>query len=209
MVSLGISDDWSFESHFAEIKDVYVYAFDASLDLRFWAKRVITETIKNPLNFYAIRKLTSYKKFFSGKHKHIKKFVGLNSNSPTHCTLNSILENIKNDKIFLKIDVEGSEYRLLDEIILNQNRITGLVIELHDCDIHLQKIEKFIRKFNLNLIHIHANNFSPVRLDDGLPLVMELTFSKYHILSDSTYLPHKLDMPCNSKEKEINLIIRS
>ena len=62
-----------------------------------------------------------------------------------------------------------------DEIIAIEERLTGLVIELHDVDIHLNKIEKFIDKFSLNLVHVHANNFAPIRAYDHLPIVLELT----------------------------------
>ena len=207
LIGLGLYDDWSFESDFVAINDVDVYAYDASLDFNFWIKRVIIESVKNPFGFYAIKKFLSYKKFFKGKHKHIKKFVGLNSYCQNYLTLTSVLRMIKKDNIFLKIDVEGAEYRFLDDLISNQNRISGLVIELHDCDIHLKKIKEFIRSFDLNLIHIHANNHSPIKLEDGLPVVIELTFSKFSELSNSNNLPNILDMPCNKNEGEIQLIV--
>ncbi len=207
LIGCGICDDWSFESDFVKINDVEVYAYDASVNVKFWLKRILIESIKNPFSFYAIKKIISYRNFFKGKHKHIKKFVGLNVNSQIHCTLTSALECADKDNIFLKIDVEGSEYRFLDELIQNQNRISGLVLELHDCDVHLSKIEKFIKNFGLNLVHIHANNYAYIRLDDGLPLVLELTFSKHGKLLDKTDLPHKLDMPNNKNEAEIELIV--
>ena len=83
----------------------------------------------------------------SNRHHHVEKFVGLNSGNHNHCTLASILSDITSQNIFMKIDVEGSEYRFLDTIISNQSRISGLVLELHDCDLHLEKISNFIEKF--------------------------------------------------------------
>jgi len=118
-----------------------------------------------------------------------------------------VLNETKSKNIFLKIDIEGSEYRFLNDIVANEDRITGMVIEFHDCDIHLKKIEAFIDKFSLNLIHIHANNFAPIRLNDNLPLILELTFSKYAELSNSHTLPHKKDMPNDEKTAEIELLI--
>jgi hypothetical protein len=107
----------------------------------------------------------------------------------------------------MKIDIEGSEYRLLDTLILNQNRISGLVIEFHDCDLHLNTIKNFIQNFGLKLAHIHANNFFPIRLDDELPLILELTFSKYCEVQKVESLPHILDMPNNKIKPEISLSI--
>jgi hypothetical protein len=211
LIGLGIADDWSFESDFVKYNDTEVIAYDASTGFLFLLKRMLIETIKNPLNFNGVKKLFSYKKFFRGKHKHIKKFVGLNTSNEMYCTFQEVINETNNGKIFLKIDVEGSEYRFLDNIVANEQRINGIVIELHDCDIHLKEIEIFVQKLNkcgLNLVHIHANNFAPIRLDDGLPLVMELSFSRHAKFTDSFILPHKLDMPNNKSSVEYNLLIR-
>ena len=64
------------------------------------------------------------------------------------------------DNVFLKIDIEGSEYRILDQLIENQKKINGLVIEFHDCDLHFDRINRFIQSFELDLVHIHVNNYS-------------------------------------------------
>ena len=71
--------------------------------------------------------------------------------------MNEILGNNKNIEkpLLLKIDIEGSEYRLLDEIISNQNFLSGLIIEFHDVDLNLNKINEFIENFSLSLSHIH------------------------------------------------------
>lgn len=211
LIGLGIGDDWSFESDFVKYNDIEVIAYDASLNFRFLLKRMIIETIKNPLNFNYIKKLFSYKKFFRGKHKHIKKFVGLNTSNGMYCTFLEVLNEANNKNFFLKIDIEGYEYRFLDDIVANEEKITGMVIEMHDCDIHLNEIERFIKNLNkrsLYLAHIHANNFSPIRLNDGLPLVMELSFSRHAKFSNSFTLPHKLDMANDKNSTDYELLIR-
>jgi hypothetical protein len=131
----------------------------------------------------------------------------LNSENDNYCTFSEVISEKNHKNIFLKIDVESSEYRFLDEILENEDRIVGMVIELHDCDIHLKKIKRFINKFDLSLVHIHANNYAPIRSDDCLPLVLELTFSKYAKSSNSSMLPHKLDMPNNKNVSEIKLFV--
>ena len=118
-----------------------------------------------------------------------------------------MLNEADSQNIFLKIDIEGSEYRFLDDIIANEERITGMVLELHDCDIHLKKIQNFIKKLSLKLVHVHANNYAPIRASDGLPLALELSFSRYCETFCKPYLPHKLDMPNSKRSAEIQLII--
>ncbi len=207
LIGLGICDNWSFEEDFALRNDVEVFAYDASVNFKFWMKRVFAETIKNPLKCYAFRKFFSYKYFFKGKHKHIKKFVGLNAHDNINCSFLEVLNQTKSKNIYLKIDIEGSEYRFLDDIINNENRITGMVIEFHDVDIHLNKIKNFIEQFSLNLVHVHANNFAPIRADDDLPITLELTFSKFAKFAKNYNLPHRLDMPNNKKYHDYEIIV--
>ena len=51
------------------------------------------------------------------------------------------IKNISN--IFFKIDIEGSEYELLDSILLMQDNIVGLAIEFHDLNKNLDKVRDF------------------------------------------------------------------
>ena len=211
LVGLGISDDWSFEEDFRNFKNVPVYAYDASIDEKVFLKNFVKSLPKLNNPIFILKKLKtifSYLKFFSKTEvTHIKKFVGFNSHSTNHISMQKVFEKIKYTNIFLKIDIEGSEYRILETLLLHQSRICGLVIEFHDIDLHLDKIERFIRDFSLNLVHIHANNFGDLILESSMPLVLELTFSKYSSASAKRSLPHKLDNPNSNKYEEIQLII--
>ena len=209
LISLGIFDDISFEQEFIKNNDIELMAYDGSLNIKFWLKRILVEFFKNPFNLYALKIFFSFNNFFKGKRKLIKKFVGLNTTDENFCTLSSILDKLDHKNIFLKIDIEGYEYRLLDTLILNQDRICGLVIEFHDCDIHLEKIKSFLEDFQLKLAHIHGNNFTPIRSSDKLPLTLELTFSKYCKQEYRCLLPHKKDMPNNKDKAEIELKVES
>ena len=211
LIGLGISDDWSFEEDFRNFKNVRVYAYDASIDEKVFLKNFFKSLFKlnNPILILKnLKTIFSYLKFFSKTEvTHIKKFVGFNSHSPNNISMQKVFEKIKYTNIFLKIDIEGSEYRILETLLLNQSRICGLVIEFHDIDLHLDKIDKFIRDFSLNLVHIHANNCGDLILESSMPLVLELTFSKYSSASIQRSLPHELDNPNSNKYEEIQLII--
>jgi hypothetical protein len=211
LIGLGINDDWSFEEDFLSQKKVSIYAYDASVNKNFFLKQLIKSVVRvDNLKIFVhwLNVLLRYKKFFSQPNViHIKKFVGLNSIDNIHCTFADVLKETNSDNIFLKIDVEGSEYRFLDDIVANEERITGMVIELHDVDIHLNEIENFINRFNLNLVHVHANNYAPTRANDDLPLVLELTFSKHSNNFKEPKLPHNLDMPNNKNRSEYEILI--
>ena len=76
----------------------------------------------------------------------------------------------------MKVDIEGDEYKILDQILNNSEKINTLIIEFHNIHEDLDKIGSFIdRSSVLKLIHIHANNFAGSN-KDGDPNVIELTF---------------------------------
>ena len=136
LVSFGISDDWSFEEDFSKLGDKKIYSYDYSVNGRFW----ITNFIKSILRILFLKNITEnfiklfdyfkYKKFFDLKDNfHFKKFITSSSmkknlfKSNINISLNETLKEIDKD-IFLKIDIEGSEYRILDEIIKNSKKLT-------------------------------------------------------------------------------------
>lgn len=202
LISLGINDDWSFEEDFLK-KNIIIKCFDDVLDEKFLLKKIINHFIfffSNSNNFSLLKNCIS--NYFS--FLRIKKKIQFNKKSISYNDLNKILSQETNN-IFLKIDIEGHEYRILDDLLLNQKKIIGLVIEFHDCDLHLEKIIKFLNSFNLTLVHIHGNNAS-IRDLNGDIVVLELTFSKNPIqVSDICVLPNKLDMPNSHNKSEVIL----
>ncbi len=80
--------------------------------------------------------------------------------------------------IFLKIDIEGWEYRVLDELAQNADRFSGMAIEFHDTDLHGERIDAFIDAISGEhaLIHFHPNNYAATD-QDGNSIVFELTFA--------------------------------
>lgn len=207
LISFGINDDWSFESDFTNLRNMPLLAYDASVNLKFFIKITIISifNLKNFSNiFHGPYKIIKYFLFFRGDKKHIKKYVGINS-PENYISLKNILNSVASDSIFLKVDIEGSEYRLLTTIIDYQERLTGLVIEFHDCDLHIEKIKFFIEHFKLRLVHVHANNYAPIIPESGLPTVLEMTFSKFSQSNNYIDLPHKLDMPNDRLSEEIRI----
>ena len=201
LISLGINDDWSFEEDFLKKKNIIIKCFDDVLDEKFLLKRIIIQFISffEKRNFGLLK--NSISNYFS--FLRIKKKIQFNKKRISYNDLNKILSQETNN-IFLKIDIEGHEYRILDDLLINQNKIIGLVIEFHDCDLHLEKITKFLSLFNLTLVHIHGNNFAQTDLNDDI-VVLELTFSKNPTqVNDICVLPNKLDMPnCHYKNEVI------
>ena len=206
LISMGLDLDWSFEENFKKKNDkINIICFDDNLDKKFILKKIIIQIILIIFNrnlkylFSLIKNFINFN-FFIRKVKYQKKRINYGD-------ILKIQNNINN--LFFKIDIEGSEYRILDELIKIKDKITGIIIEFHDVDLHVTKIENFINNIGLKLIHIHPNNFGG--LDRfGNPNLIELTFEKKPILLNETnILPHKHDMKNNPHSDDINLIFNT
>jgi len=181
LISLGINNDWSFEESFLTYSSNTVMMYDGSVSKKIFLKIFILDLIEIVSLKFIIKSLTgsffishlkksyadfftflSFKKFTSKSNvKFHKEFV---SNKPNTIKLNDIIQNnyIKGDSYFLKIDIEGDEYRIYEDIILNADFISGMVIEFHEIDVMQNKFIEIIEalKKYFYITHIHANNCS-------------------------------------------------
>jgi len=100
----------------------------------------------------------------------------------------SLIIKEKLKKVFLKIDIEGSEYLILDELIELSHLIDGLVIEFHDIENHLEIIQRFVERTPLNICHIHCNNHGRVNANN-LPDSIECSFTAQPAISSGSCPP--------------------
>lgn len=205
IISLGIWLDWVFEKEFLKIKKKKINFFpvDDNLDLNFIIKTIYKDIGK--IFFYFDVK-SIFKSFYIliDYIFFIQKFII--KSTVDYGFLENLIKKKKLENIFLKIDIEGSEYRVLDEILKNKDKINCVVIEFHDVDLHMKRIVNFIQKLKFQLTHIHPNNFGGTD-NNGNPKVLEITLEKkpqlinYH----ENNLPHDLDYKNNPKIEDIKL----
>lgn len=191
LISFGIGKDWSFEFHLKKIKNIPIFAYDHTIE--------------------KFEELPQFKSFFNVNRNNyfFKKKIGetLLENNNTN------IEKIVNDlnlyflglkpPIFFKIDIEGSEYIILNDLVKFSKSISGLVIEFHDVPVNLNIILKFIKDIDLDLCHIHANNWGGLD-SNNVPKVLELTFARDPIKIDNkSTIPHILDQRNNPRKEEI------
>jgi hypothetical protein len=182
IITCGLNDDWEFEKSLLKINTkCIVQAYDHTIDKKFWVER-FKKDIKH---FFLLKKIRlrkiihifrylDYLRFFKNHNKHYILKIGTEDISNQEITINKILEAYQS--VLLKVDIEGDEYKILDQILDNSKKINTLIIEFHNIHKNLNKIEDFIIKSKeLKLIHIHANNFAGSN-KDGDPNVIELTF---------------------------------
>jgi len=188
-ISGGISDDISFEEDLLEIfPELTCFAFDGTINY-------LPKT--NPrINF-------------------VKKNLG-NVNAANLTNLHEYMKNYNN--IFMKMDIEGHEFRILPTLIKNNyiSKIKQLVIEIHTPadiglfpdyfkglqDIKNEHMFNVINNINKThtLVHFHANNGPNIHTIDGinLPNVFELTFIRNEFVTEKIRntdpLPTDIDM---------------
>ncbi len=209
LISLGINSDWSYEEDFVRCKKVPIIAFDGTINSQKFFKNIIKTIFRfdNPKLFLdACKTYISYLTFFRNSIKHFQKNVSSQTKDISkYISMEEVFALTDKSSVFLKIDIEGFEYRILDTILENQHRLSGLAIEFHDFDLHLDKIERFIDKLSLPLVHVHANNWGIILEKNQLPEGLEMTFSSNALQEEKYILPHPLDMPNNPSKEEIEL----
>lgn len=209
LIGFGVNDDWSFEEDFIARRPIPVFAYDPTVNRKLFMRR-LQKAFMRPHRLkdlsYAYRVLTGYDNFFRDDRVHIEKFVGMPHNNDAYGVSDILAQYVPNEKkVFFKIDIEGSEYRIFDDLIAYANRISGLVIEFHDVDLHMSKIERFVGEFSLKICHVHGNNYGGI-MPDGTPPVIECSFTSQELSGPwSGSLPHELDAPCRANKTDYTI----
>lgn len=179
LLSMGLNDDWRFESAFRAMSGARVICFDHSVTLRFWALYTVKQAVRLRLR-RAVRYL-AYRSFFASRdveHRRLK----IGYDSPGGVSLATLLRENDGNCIFLKVDIEGSEYRILDDIVANSHRFTGIVMEFHDLDLHRGRVESFFGSLEgFSIVDLHANNCGGLDAA-GDPLVLEISLTRNEFL---------------------------
>ena len=108
LVSLGVSNDWSFERDFLKHVNVPLHAYDASFNLNLFLKQMVARlpvfwtktSIQRIITFF------SYIYFFRGDKKHFQHFVGIDA-GPVHIYHSEVLSKTEEQDIFLKLTLKA------------------------------------------------------------------------------------------------------
>jgi len=192
LLAMGVNDDWSFEAAFVKANAALeIHAYDHTISKRIFSIGILVASARFMLGksnileiIRRIRLLGAYKSFFKGNVKHFQERVHNRLDTGNDANFQKIFDRIKSDKVFIKMDIEGSEYRLIDDVLSRSSRITGLVVEFHDTDplrmVFLEAIKKLQTVYSI--VHIHGNNYGPA-CGDGLPEFLEITFIRKDFLA--------------------------
>jgi hypothetical protein len=108
---------------------------------------------------------------------HIKKW--LSAKNKIFSIISDKIDLKYDDKIILKLDIEGSEYELLDEIIENINLFNCMVFEFHDLHKKNELLIDFINncKDRFNVVYLGINPSGGFD-EFNNPKVIEISFER-------------------------------
>ena len=187
LITLGVGDDISFEmdlEKFNSLKKVHMYDYTINhflfikIILKYFRRLITFRTKLN--NFtYSITNYFNFIRFNNKKNVFLyKKRVVEEIKDKIDINLNSIFKEIKSNKNLLKLDIEGGEYSVIEQIIQNSSNIKMLIIEFHFIkskkDLFINSVKKLLNNFDI--IHIHANNYFNLQNNDTFFEVLEITF---------------------------------
>lgn len=222
LVSLGINDEWSFE------KDC-ILKFNLShvvmIDMNLSYKNIIWQYIKSSLVMcYRPNNITVQKSYILNKYKfndfnklktksNIKYSKYKIGNNVNELSLIGLLKKYRllnqNKSVFIKIDIEGSEYSIIEQISLNASIFSGIVIEFHNIIKAPEMLDLaltiLLKDFYIG--HIHLNNYTSKigALSDALELSFIPKSMIPNPVKDFRSFPiTSLDYPCNPEKEDYN-----
>lgn len=215
LISFGLNFDWSFERDFAKSHPgAPIHVYDPTVGrARFlragcWA---LLGAIYSRSEREKFRACCDYFKFFKPPVLHFRNWIGKGTEALGLVDAISKMPSAKN--VLLKVDIEGSEYEILDEILDFSHRMEVIAIELHDIDQHESKITEFVDKLkNTHVVaHLHGNNFAAPCPDGEMPTAIEVVFVRRPpspVMEYEGHLPRAaLDQP-NSRKAPDTIIRR-
>ena len=200
LVRVGKDNDGGYLVNMADItKTRKLISFGVGSDVSF-EQRMSSLGIRD-IDAYDEQVTEEVKQYFTDERRFKQKNI----------TKDNFEDIVIGTNLFLKCDIEGGEYQLLDLILHNDYRFTGMVIEFHSMfdPENLNLISNFIAKTKLKLVHTHINNYFYYIAPNGdIPDTVELTFTSSNNIwyNPDLKIPHPLDMPNNPEDDQFELL---
>jgi hypothetical protein len=211
LVCAGLGNEFSFERDFRRMNPesrIQMYDHTVSFSLQ----KLLTSIIK--FNFYAARVYLGFqvrKTFFFNRLSRNDLYgleVRAKSIAKESVSLEDMLTRTKSENIFLKIDIEGGEYELLETILKYSRVVTSLVIEFHRLNDFQRELLAFSSELlrTHKLINVNANNYDSSGVD--FPNIIELTFLRLDLFEPSEIAQSMYNFPNNNEQPEIRIVFK-
>ncbi len=201
LLSFGLSYDWSFERDFKKLNaGAIVHCYDHTVSL----STALEHSIGQLSRFVARRKASrlwnvltwiDYLLFFRVDRIHFRQRLWRDNQGGSATVDDAFGRLPPGCQVFVKMDVEGSEYRVLDDLLRHSRNIVAIAIEFHDVDI---LAEKFVllgeqSKRDIHIVHLHGNTNCGMT-PSNFPNAPEITFLSKRFFA-SPPPPSRLNYP--------------
>jgi hypothetical protein len=215
LVSFGLSHDWTFERHFKKHNErAIVHCYDHTVSFPTTLQYSFGQLLRFVLllRARALQKIFTwldYLVFFRADKIHFRQKIWFD-NRDNAATIEDVFGRLpKGCPVFVKMDIEGSEYRVLDDLLLHSADIVAMAIEFHEVDIVSNLFNSLIGKIkrDFHIVHIHGNNMGGMA-PFNFPIAPEITFLNKRFFnsppapSDLRYPVSGLDQPNNPRSPD-------
>jgi hypothetical protein len=210
LLSFGLSHDWTFERDFKKRNpSAIIHCYDHTVSLRTAFEYSIGQLLRFGLLFRAssFRKAftwVDYIQFFRADRIHFKQRIWRDRQNNS-ATIEDVFNRLPAGcQLFVKMDIEGSEYRVLDDLLRHSKNIVAMAIEFHDVDILSELFNSFVEKIkhDFYIVHIHGNNMGGMT-PLNFPIAPEITFLNKRFF-DSAPPPSRLKYPIPGLDRPNN-----
>lgn len=226
VLGLGVNDDWSFERDCTVLNPaIRVVAVDGSVSaslFRLHALKAAARAVFAALRLrvgdsaHALRRMVrwlrtarDFRRFFDGRTRIFHERFFATSEGPAQITWATLKPLLTRDRpgegphVFVKMDIEGAEYRTLQALLPDASLITGMAIEFHDCDLLWERFAELMNALSRDfvVVHVHGNNCVPLIPGTRCPGAIEISLANRSMVPaqatprDVRYPLAGLDMP--------------
>ena len=199
LLSFGICGDWKFEKDWKRLSgpNRRIVTFDGSIGAANFLVDAVTSSFRLHKPDLVMRNwhvLFDYFRFLKTQTLFEQKFVTRKTVDGANETFQNALHNYGlAQPVFLKMDIEGNEYELLDAIIDYKTSLIGIAIEFHNPSTNIEAIKDFVSGIDMNITNVHVNNCLPK--DDSKVVEPSIEISLSSQRGTGPYLghPHPLE----------------
>jgi hypothetical protein len=225
LISLGYGFNSDFEREFAKKPGTRVLLVDDVSNWIFYFKTMYTQILKHNVKMFIqgqflniafknwLNPINDWLKLrTNSKIKYINKRVVEFPASKEEVSFENLLGEYLSDQVdnMVKIDIEGSEYEILFDLLQHEDSVCGGIIEFHEISNHDAFFIDYMPLFRnfFRIDHVHVNNFrQPVNRTIS---TIEVSFTSRKLFpSDKIELAklskHDLDFPNTDQQPSIFL----
>jgi len=191
LLSFGLSHDWNFEREFQKRNpEVVIHCYDHTVSLLSAAQYSIRQVVKAIVrrDIGSLRRSAAwadYLIFFRDKRKHFRERAWMKTEDGSVSASDSVARLPNDAQIFVKMDIEGAEYRVLPELLDHSGKIVALAVEFHDVDLLSENFNTLIEaiKKYFYIVHVHGNNMGGTT-PSNFPIALEITFLNKRLFAE-------------------------